>query len=322
MSLGFSATFSTVAGIVFLIIFTVRLELPLSKFDTFLLISSILPFLLGDTVNAYVMSRLKHDIESEWYDIAIAINSKQIVAKYYRWIRSVSVVSAFSGVLVFLLSHFNLFPKLLYVLKFVFPVSFAILGIICLQNIVFAIDKEVNANLRKKITFSALTVPPVFLLLYAYLLLNPQMFSHKAVIFFYSLFYLGASAAMQPVPTKYSLSSFLRGLGIGAFQETEDQLIARLIAEAKEMAEKKKRGEKIPLGAHEIVDVTNIVHVKGADVAASPVNKFFSDIEDAEPVEELESVSLNASQDAFLEFEEDIYDNSEIDADPENKGAG
>lgn len=215
--LGLSCNYTTLVGCITVWVFLQHFNLVSDWFKAGTITLSVMPFFMGDAVNAYVLGRIKLEHKNDWNDIKIVFQEKERIANFYSLYRGISILTSY-GAVALIICHLGKIsiPKWSIILL-------AVVGILhlsrCLLTIIKGIAPIITSYKKPGTLYRVIFLLIISLLWYYLFTLQNLSNLNNMFVFISGILYFILCGTMHPLPSNGSLiSSILRDSIISAAQ--------------------------------------------------------------------------------------------------------
>ncbi|MBU1105865.1 MAG: hypothetical protein KKB51_04270 [Candidatus Riflebacteria bacterium] len=188
--------------------------------QTAITVVSFIPVFMADAINNYTLGRIRLENDKGWDDVQISVQGRRKVARYYQFFRILSIIPAYLLAAI-MLASFGSFENIIQNLKLAFLIAF----VVNFYRSVWFLHRHIAPRLPsfggRRLVIRSLTIAGIFALWFLYFWNLPVQTLSLSQIFSYGLIYFFISAAMHPLPTRYSLIRPGRPIAKGTFFKTE-----------------------------------------------------------------------------------------------------
>jgi len=188
--------------------------------QTAITVMSFITIFMADAINNYTLGRIRLENEKGWDDVQISVQGRQKIARYYKFFRILSIIPAYLLAAVTLVS-FSESKDLAQGLKLAFLFAFVINFYRSVWFLKRHIAKRLPSFGGRILIGRSLIIAGSFTLWFLYLWYLPAQTLTLSQIVGSGLIYFFISAAMHPLPTRYSLTRPGRPIAKGTFFKTE-----------------------------------------------------------------------------------------------------
>lgn len=198
--------------------------------QTLITVLSFIPIFMADAINNYTIGRIKLEHDKGWDDVQISAQGRQKVASHYQFFRLLSIIPAYL-LAAAIIAGFSGDEGIIQALKLAFLLAFAVQFYRCYWLLHRYISTRLPSFGGRRLIGRSMIIASVFTLWYLYFWKLPAQPLSLSQIFASGLLYFFISAALHPLPTRYSLIRPGRPIAKGNFFKVEiidDELLSSL----------------------------------------------------------------------------------------------
>ncbi|EKD83186.1 MAG: hypothetical protein ACD_39C00832G0002 [uncultured bacterium] len=188
--------------------------------QTAITVLSFIPIFMADAINNYTIGRIRLENDKGWDDVQISVQGRQIVARYYQFFRILSIIPAYL-LAAAMIASFGSDESTIQTLKMAFLLAFSIHFYRCYWLLRRHISTRLPSFGGRRLLGRSMIIASIFTFWFLYFWKLPAQPFSLSQIFGSGLLYFLISAALQPLPTRYSLTRPGRPIAKGNFFKVE-----------------------------------------------------------------------------------------------------
>ena len=188
--------------------------------QTAITVFSFVPIFMADAINNYTIGRIKLENDKGWDDVQISVQGRQKVARYYQFFRILSIIPAYL-LAAAMLASFSGDESTTQTLKMAFLLAFSINFYRCYWLMNRHISTRLPSFGGRRLLGRSMIIASIFTFWFLYFWKLPAQALSLSQIFSSGLLYFFISAALHPLPTRYSLIRPGRPIAKGNFFKVE-----------------------------------------------------------------------------------------------------